>query len=150
MPGNYPCKCCSCQPWSCPAISATRNTRQGIDRLLAPRPTAPRERGKWRKNEKNHKMAMSHGHHQSGNIKSHVCSAASSQTYLVLKCEVGPSDCAKGDKTLVSLSPLVHPNARATESVSTFASGLLSVRKASTFARVLGYKGLSTLSNASG
>ncbi|KAI2813327.1 hypothetical protein CBS115989_9562 [Aspergillus niger] len=38
----------------------------------SPRPTAPRERGKWRKNEKNHKMAMSHGHHQSGNIKSHA------------------------------------------------------------------------------
>lgn len=77
---------------------------------------------------------MGHGHNQSGTIKSHVCSLASYEIYLVLKCEVGPPDRVEGNQTLVSLSLLVQPNAQAAETLSTFASGLLPVRKAPTFA----------------
>ncbi|OJI80116.1 hypothetical protein ASPTUDRAFT_193547 [Aspergillus tubingensis CBS 134.48] len=42
----------------------------------SPRPTAPRERGKSRKNDKNYKKAMGHGHNQSGTIKSHALQIA--------------------------------------------------------------------------
>ncbi|GKZ20891.1 hypothetical protein AbraIFM66951_009213 [Aspergillus brasiliensis] len=51
-----------------------RNTphRQGIDRFSAPRQAAPREHGRWRKNDRNYKKAMGHGHHQSESIKTHA------------------------------------------------------------------------------